>query len=86
MNNTSLIINSSKELIGDIMIPGDKSITHRAIILGSLCSGKVIISNGLFSEDCLKTISCFKQMGVEIKTNDCSIEIFGKGFEVFESA
>ena len=56
MNNTSLIINSSKELIGDIMIPGDKSITHRAIILGSLCSGKVIISNGLFSEDCLKTI------------------------------
>ena len=33
MNNTSLIINSSKELIGDIMIPGDKSITHRAIIL-----------------------------------------------------
>ena len=79
MNNTSLIINSSKELIGDIMIPGDKSITHRAIILGSLCSGKVIISNGLFSEDCLKTISCFKQMGVEIKTNDCSIEIIGKG-------
>tara|TARA_Y100000741_G_scaffold31857_1_gene22593 strand:+ start:89 stop:1390 length:1302 start_codon:yes stop_codon:yes gene_type:complete len=79
MNNTSLIINSSKELIGDIMIPGDKSITHRAIILGSICSGKVTISNGLYSEDCLKTISCFKEMGVEIKTNDYRIEIIGKG-------
>ena len=79
MNNTSLIINSSKELIGDIIIPGDKSITHRAIILGSICSGKVVISNGLYSEDCMKTISCFKEMGVEIRTNDCRIEIIGKG-------
>ena len=79
MNNISLIINNSNELIGDIVIPGDKSITHRAIILGALSSGNVLIKNGLLSEDCSKTISCFKQMGVDINVNNRSIEIIGEG-------
>ena len=77
----SHIINSSKELLGDIIIPGDKSITHRAVILGSLCSSKIIIRNGLMSEDCLKTISSFKKMGVEIKIIDNKVEIFSKGLK-----
>ncbi|MFQ5645862.1 MAG: 3-phosphoshikimate 1-carboxyvinyltransferase [bacterium] len=60
--------------------PGDKSITHRAIILGSLAEGRTSISNYLASEDCIATRTAFEAMGVKIRdTHASTIEIEGAG-------
>lgn len=64
---------------GEITIPGDKSISHRAIMLGSLAEGTTEISNFLQGADCLSTISCFQQMGVSIENKKDSVTITGKG-------
>ena len=78
-NNSSLIINHSSHLVGEINIPGDKSITHRAIILGSISNGRTIITNSLLSEDCKRTINAFKMLGVEIEIQDKIVIVNGKG-------
>ena len=77
--NSNFIINNSSALQGDLTIPGDKSITHRAIILSSLSNGNSKIFNGLQSEDCKKTISVFESLGVKINIKDGFIEVFGAG-------
>ena len=77
--NSNFIINNSSALQGDLTIPGDKSITHRAIILSSLSNGRSKIFNGLQSEDCKKTISAFESLGVKINIKDDFIEVFGAG-------
>jgi len=53
-------------LQGSIPIPGDKSISHRSIMLGALAEGKTVITNFLNSEDCLCTAKAFQNMGIEI--------------------
>ena len=84
-NNTSLIINHSSHLEGEISIPGDKSITHRAIILGSLSNGLVKIKNALLSEDCIKTITAFRMLGVKISIENEVISIYGNGLNSLEA-
>lgn len=59
-------IKGKVKLIGEITVPGDKSISHRAIILGSISEGITLVSNILFSDDTLRTIDCFKALGVDI--------------------
>ncbi len=66
---------------GTIRIPGDKSISHRSIIIPSISSGICEISNILKSDDVLRTINAFKEMGVEIKEESKKIIINGKGLE-----
>jgi len=51
-------------------LPGDKSISHRAIILGALANNKSEFSNFLFSEDCLNTLQIFKNFGVPIESDE----------------
>ena len=58
---------SSVSLHGEISIPGDKSISHRAVMFGSLAKGDTVIHHFLTGADCLSTISCFRQMGVIIE-------------------
>lgn len=60
-----LIINRAKTLKGEITVPGDKSISHRAAMFGALAQGRTKISNFLAGADCLSTIKCFQAMGVE---------------------
>ena len=55
---------------GAVKIPGDKSISHRSIIIPSISSGICEISNILKSDDVLRTMNAFKEMGVEIKEED----------------
>ena len=69
----------NKPLNGSINIPGDKSISHRAVILGSLAKGTTRITNFLTSDDCMHTISTFRKLGVFIDQNDTSIKIKSKG-------
>ena len=61
-----MLIKKSGPLKGQIFIPGDKSISHRAIMLGSIAEGTTRINGFLSGVDCLSTISCFRKMGVEI--------------------
>ncbi|ADF41132.1 3-phosphoshikimate 1-carboxyvinyltransferase [Priestia megaterium DSM 319] len=68
-------------LQGEISIPGDKSISHRAVMFGAMAEGKTTISHFLAGEDCLSTISCFEKMGVSIKREDEYVEVEGKGIE-----
>ena len=66
-------------LNGSPNIPGDKSISHRSIILPSISKGVCEIRNVLKSEDVLHTLNAFKAMGVKIDENNENIIIFGKG-------
>ncbi|MDI6785814.1 MAG: 3-phosphoshikimate 1-carboxyvinyltransferase [bacterium] len=78
---SSLNIKPIKHLKGNIDIPGDKSITHRAIILSSLAEGETSIENTLKSEDCLNTLSALKMMGIEAKFKENSLFICGQGIK-----
>lgn len=64
---------------GEVTVPGDKSISHRAVMLGSLAKGTTEISNFLQGADCLSTIDCFRRMGIEIENTAERILIHGKG-------
>ncbi|RUM88353.1 MAG: hypothetical protein DSZ25_02300 [Thermovibrio sp.] len=56
-----------KRLLGKLRTPSDKSISHRAIILGSLNRGKTLIREFLRSEDCLNTLKAFVKLGADIE-------------------
>ena len=66
-------------LRGELEIPGDKSISHRTIMFGSLAKGITEVTHFLQGADCLSTISCFQKLGVEIENNTDKILIHGKG-------
>jgi 3-phosphoshikimate 1-carboxyvinyltransferase len=66
---------------GRLQVPGDKSISHRAIMFGAIGNGKTVIRNFLKGADCLSTISCFKKLGVEIEENSEEIIVHGKGWD-----
>lgn len=69
----------SRGLKGEVTIPGDKSISHRSIMLGSIALGTTEITHFLDGADCLSTIDCFRKMGVEIERKPSSILVHGKG-------
>lgn len=66
---------------GRISVPGDKSISHRSIIFGSLAQGETYVENFLMGEDCISTINCFRAMGVEIESKGTSVRIKGVGLK-----
>ena len=64
---------------GEITVPGDKSISHRSIMLGAIAKGTTRIRGFLKSADCLSTIGCFNAMGVPIEQADGEVLVRGKG-------
>ena len=66
-------------LRGEISVPGDKSISHRAVMFGAISKGITEVTNFLQGADCLSTISCFRNMGIEIENTPEHILIHGKG-------
>ena len=66
-------------LRGELTVPGDKSISHRAVMLGALANGTTHITGFLRGEDCLSTIDCFRKMGVEIEITDEAVIVEGVG-------
>ena len=72
-------IKKAKKLSGSLSIPGDKSISHRAVMFGYLAEGTTRISNFLEGADCLSTISCFRKMGINIENTKGEILVHGKG-------
>lgn len=72
---------NAKGLKGTLRVPGDKSISHRSIIFGSLAKGVTKVHNILRGEDVLSTIQAFREMGVKIEDNGNLVEIKGCGFD-----
>ena len=72
-------IKTAKGLRGEIQIPGDKSISHRSVMFGALAKGTTEISHFLQGADCLSTIGCFQEMGIEIENTKEKIIVHGKG-------
>ena len=77
----NFLVKKSTSLRGEIDIPGDKSISHRAIMLASLSEGRCEISGLLEGEDCLATIEVFRKMGVKISSNEGVYYIEGNGIK-----
>ena len=76
---SNLTLSASAPLKGEISVPGDKSISHRSVMLGSLARGTTRIEGFLPGADCLSTIACFKQMGVEIERDGDKVIVKGRG-------
>ena len=72
---------NAKGLKGTLRVPGDKSISHRSIIFGSLAKGVTKVHNILRGEDVLSTIRAFREMGVKIEDKGNLVEINGCGFD-----
>ena len=66
-------------LKGEVTVPGDKSISHRAVMFGALSKGTTEVTNFLQGADCLSTIDCFRRLGIEIENTAEKILIHGKG-------
>ena len=76
----SIISHKSSNLSGEMIVPGDKSISHRSLIIGSAVTGKIIVNNLLESEDVLATANALRKMGVSInKLSNNKWEVFGSG-------
>ena len=72
-------LRGNKSLKGETFIPGDKSISHRAIIIGSIAVGRTKIENCLLSDDTLKSIDILRKLGVDIKVDEKSNTVVIEG-------
>lgn len=68
-------------LKGTVQIPGDKSISHRSVMFGSMAEGKTTVENFLPGDDCLSTISCFSKLGVKIEQDGSNVTVYGNGLK-----
>lgn len=74
-----MVIRKISKASGTIKVPGDKSISHRAVILGALAGGTTEITGFLQGADCLSTIDCFRNMGIDIDVNGENVTVHGNG-------
>lgn len=73
-------INPSRGLVGEIFIPGDKSISHRSVMFSSLGNKPVRITNFLNAQDCMSTVACMRALGIEIEQiSPNELIVHGKG-------
>jgi len=80
MNQDQQVITAPAKIRGTIVIPGDKSISHRSLMFGSLALGTSRISGILESEDISSTISCLRLLGADIRLDGQDVLVTGKGF------
>ena len=73
------IVRPKNFINGVINLPGDKSMAHRALILGAISNGTTKIKNFPFNKSCMYTLNCLKQLGVDIKIISGNVVIKGKG-------
>lgn len=76
-------IDGRRKINSNVTVPSDKSISHRSIMIGSLAKGVTEIENFLFSDDCLATINCFKNLGTDIEIRNDKIIVKGNDFNLF---
>jgi 3-phosphoshikimate 1-carboxyvinyltransferase len=76
-------INPAARLRGEVILPGDKSISHRAAIFSALADGEMRIHNFGTSADCAATVKCLQSLGVEIERDGSSLTVKGVGKKGF---
>lgn len=74
-----MIVKRANSMKGELTVPGDKSISHRGIMFGAIAEGTTELEGFLDGADCRSTISCFRQMGIEISQDHDRVQIHGKG-------
>jgi len=84
MSSTTNLDYKNASLNGTITVPGDKSISHRSVMFGSIAQGKTTVSGFLLGEDCLSTIDCFRKLGVEIEVAGTNVTITSPGMDNWE--
>ena len=70
-------INRVKSLNGELTIPGDKSISHRSIMFGSIADGITEVHGFLNGADCISSMNCFRQMGIDIDYDGSVVTVHG---------
>jgi 3-phosphoshikimate 1-carboxyvinyltransferase len=74
------VASQRKGIRGKIVVPGDKSISHRSVLLGSIAEGMTEIEGFLMSEDCLRTVNCIQKLGINVEIPAPGhLHVFGKG-------
>lgn len=66
-----------REFYGTFDIPGDKSITHRAVMFNAAAEGEALISNALLGEDCLSTAACMRALGAQVDVQGTQVRVRG---------
>ena len=73
------VLQHAPRVRGEITVPGDKSVSHRAVMFGAISRGNTQVSHFLMSADCLSTISCFRKMGIRIEADPASDTVLIQG-------
>ncbi|MEF9955082.1 MAG: 3-phosphoshikimate 1-carboxyvinyltransferase [Clostridium sp.] len=74
-----MIFSKALHLHGEVTVPGDKSISHRGVMLGAIAKGTTEIHGFLQGADCLSTIACFSKMGISIENHHDTVLVHGHG-------
>jgi 3-phosphoshikimate 1-carboxyvinyltransferase len=74
-----VMIQGGSPLTGELHVPPDKSISHRAVIFGALAQGRSIVRNFLRSEDTLATVRCLRGLGITVEDKEKVLEVHGNG-------
>jgi len=82
-DNDDMKIQRAAKISGRVVMPGDKSISHRAALIGAAAEGRTDISNFATSADCASTLSCLRSLGVKIDRKGRGVSILGRGKEGF---
>lgn len=78
------LVTAPHGLHGSLTVPGDKSISHRAVMLGSISQGKTVIHHFLAGDDCLSTLAAFNAMGVKSERDGETVIIYGNGIDALK--
>ena len=75
-----LVVRKAEKLKGKISVPGDKSISHRSIMIGAIAEGTTNVTGFLAADDCISTMRCFESLGVKIdRISETELNIHGVG-------
>lgn len=78
---SGIFVQPIRKVTGEVSVPGDKSISHRAALFGGMAKGETRVLNFLPGEDCLSTLRCLEQLGVESERQGSEVWIRGQGME-----
>lgn len=79
MTNNCVTLTAAPQLRATLAVPGDKSISHRAVIFNAIAEGNARVTNFLTGADCLSTIACMQALGVQIERSGDVVQVYGRG-------
>src|SRR5215213_1570614 len=77
--SSAVVVNPVNRLAGEMRVPGDKSISHRAAMIASLARGRSVVKNFSSARDCAATLKCLEALGVRIERDGSTVSIGKSG-------